>query len=236
MTGSAAITEDGLTVVYSAGAGCTAVELTAEESATRVTLTLSESDDSGLADCATAPGFPSTAEARLHAPLDGRPLVDSVSGRSVPYLSETDMLRPQFPMKDWETYTGAAADPWSEVTTTMSYFGGPDTATLVENFQAVDTIGQLAIVQTTGGWHPPPGTTTTPVTVRGQRGLAARGIIVWTESERTIAVLGSRTPPSELPVNGRPERDQPGTPFFNAGGPLTTAQLLDIAATLVGRP
>jgi hypothetical protein len=82
----------------------------------------------------------------------------------------------------------------------------------------------LRIVQVTGGgWNPPSGTVTVPVTVRGHPGQAAAGIVVWTESQETVAVIGGYVPASP-PYLG-----------FSAGShPLSTEQLLDIANSLIG--
>ena len=206
--------------------------LSADERADRVLLRLTESDR-GLLSCPHGgPAGPTVGivAVLLQSPLGDRTLADAVTGQPVAYLAENDLMRPVPPLPGWDVST-----PMADVTTRMAYFGGPGAAVAVENFSAVDADGRygqpgsLAIVQVThGGWHPPPSTRTSPVTVRGHPGLAAPGIIVWTESGRTIAVVaayptGRPSAPVRYPVM-LPAPTQP----------LSTDQLLAIAATLTG--
>jgi len=228
INGSVAVGVDDRTIIYSGPDACLTPHLTADETAGRVTLTLTESDEY-LGGCALATRR-GIAQVRLPAPLGSREVVDAVSGRTVPHLSEKDLLRPQLPVADW------ISDPLGAVSTGMAYFGGPGAAVLVENFVAKGTLGRLAIVQVEGGgWHPPPGTLTKPVTVRGHPGVAGRGVIVWSESGHTVAVIGVRAVPPTTARPGGYRTEQPGTPYFDVPDqPLTTAELLAIAATLAG--
>lgn len=232
LDGSVVLGLDSETVIYSPPTPCRDSVLSADERPDRVLLRLTESD-AGLQYCLRGgPARFGTVSVVLHEHLGSRMLVDAVTGRTVACLAEADVLRPSPPLSGWDIYA-----PMADVTTRMAYFGGPGAAVAVENFHAVDATdqtrqpGNLAIIQVAnGGWHPPSGTPTSPLTVRGHPGLAAAGIIVWTESGRTIAIAASR------PVGHSPE------PALDTGvppaptQPLSTAELLAIAATLTGGP
>jgi hypothetical protein len=234
LDGSVALGMDSETIIYSPATPCRDSVLSADERPDRVLLKLTESD-AGLQYCLRGgPATFGTVTVVLHAHLGSRMLVDAVTGRALAYLAEDDLLRPSPPVAGWDVYA-----PMANVTTRMAYFGGPGAVVVVENFRAADATGQtrqpgnLAIVQVAnGGWHPPNGTPTSPLTVRGHLGLAAAGIIVWTESGRTIAVAASR------PIGHSPAPEPP----LYAGiapaptKPLSTAELLAIAATLTGGP
>lgn len=227
ITGSLAIGADDRTLIYSAHAGCRTAALSATETSSSVVLSLSESD-AGLGDCvAGLSPEPVAISTLLGDPLRGRPVNDAVSGRRVPYLAENDAPRPRMPVAGWTTIV--QGDPMAGVTTGMAYFGGNDSAVLVENFQRIGGQGRLAVVLVSnGGWHPPAGVAVQPITVRGHPGRAASGIIVWTESGRTVAVLGRQQ------VAGVPPPPEPGISIFAGGEPLTTTQLLAVADTLIG--
>lgn len=143
------------------------------------------------------PTYPATVT--LTSRLGGRRLVDAATGRTIPVFDQRGALR----LTDtaaWQpvfTNSGQPAPANSDVTTEAPYFGGPGAAVLVDNLSGVDPLNHqrngesLMIVQVAGGgWHPPAGTVTRHVMVRGHHGLAAPGIVVWSESGYTIAVIG----------------------------------------------
>jgi hypothetical protein len=110
----------------------------------------------------------------------------------------------------------------------VPYFGGPGAAVLGDNFIGFDwrtnqpNGWSLTIVQVArGGWHPPPGTMTRHVIVRGHHGLAAAGIIVWTEAGHTVAVIGQGPAPQ-----------LPGGAGTLGRTPMPFARLVAIADTL----
>jgi hypothetical protein len=237
MAGSAVLALDGRTVLYSPDAPCLAPELAAAESATTVSLTLTETDG-GLDWCVRSIPRSNALSVTLSAPLGPRPLVDATTGRTVPYLAEAAVLRPPEPMAGWSS--GIDRDPFGNVTTSIPYFGGPGSAVLVENFYAArpgksPAYGDwLAVVQVAdGGWHPPPGAAQRPVTVRGRPGVAAAGIIVWSEAGHTVAVLGSHLAVGSGPPEPPMVANLPAVGIPPAQ-PLPTDRLLAIAATLTG--
>lgn len=223
ITRSAVLLVDGVTIVYSDPDGsCRRPVLSAAEAPTRVVLSLSETD-AGLADCRGGNlGRPTSVQ--LASPLGSRPLVDQVTGAAVPYFDQSRGLH-LVAGPEWVSMDGT---PYGSVTTDTPFFGGPGAGVMVGTYlgRSPDrelTGARLQIIQVTGGgWHPPPATVTTPVTVRGQAGLAAAGIIVWAESGLTVAVTGYGPPPPS------------GDPWFmKAGAPLTTEALIKIGDTLV---
>jgi hypothetical protein len=227
ITGSAVLLADGVTVIYSDPAGsCRGPALSAQEFADRVVLVLSETD-SGLAWCARSGNLRLAAQVQLAAPLGSRPLVDQVTGAVVPYFSMRHaLLMPGGPV-DSVYFT-----QYQMPTTGASYFGGPGAGVLAQSFGGRDVQGHpspiawIELIQVTGGdgWHPPPTTVTTPVTVRGHAGGAAAGIIVWEELGLTIGLVGAGPPPS----------GQNSYPMD--GPPLSTDVLLTIAAELAESP
>jgi hypothetical protein len=230
--GSAVLLADGVTVLYSDPAGsCRGPLLSAQESADRVVLVLSETDVSGLAWCAR--GGPNGANLRLSVqvqlatPLGSRPLIDQVTGAVVPY----------FNMRHGLSMPGGPVDSvyftqYQMPNTNASYFGGPGAGVLAQSFGGFDGQGHpspiawIELIQVTGGggWHPPPNTVTTPVTVRGHAGRAAAGIIVWEESGLTIGLVGAGPAPSGA------------TSYPMDGPPLSTDVLVTIASELGERP
>jgi hypothetical protein len=245
ITGSAALLSDGVTIVYSDPNGlCRAPQLTATETPARVVLSLSESDGLGSGRCATPtltrgaagpvspvdlasvilPGGPAAflpshpATVSLKAPLGDRRLVDA-TGRTIPYFDQRWALR-LAGTAGWSRESGSGS-----FTTNAPFFGGPGAAVLVENLLGVDSRTHqlngmsLMIVQVVGGgWHPPDGTTTRPVVVRGHHGIAAAGTIVWSEAGRTVAVIGQ----------GLARQGQLGR------APLPFPRLLAVASALTG--
>lgn len=242
VTGSAVLERGGRMLLYTADAPCRRPVLNARETATTVSVTLTETD-AGLEGCER--GLPAQASSGttvglfLTAPLGSRRLVDATTGRPIPYLAEDDALRPRQPMVGWSS--GPIDDPFLEVSTAMPYFGGPGSAVLVEQFTATtgDTGSsgrdQIFVVQVAGGgWHPPPGTAQRPVTVRGHAGVAAAGIVVWPEAGRTVAVMGVLAAPVAGILPGPPIMARlPGGPPPD-GAPMPTDRLLAFAETLVG--
>ena len=237
ITGSAAVLSDDVTIVYSDPNGLCRVEsLTATETPTRVVLSLSGSerlDDLGCAEFGTggpagSPGGPAignpagTAIVTLGSPLGDRRLVDAVTGRTIPCFDQRGaLLLPR--VAGWGTL---AYEP-GNYSTDVPYFGGPGAAVLAERLSGFDSRTSqpngksLMIVQVAGGgWHPPDGTVTTHVSVRGRPGLAAPGIIVWSESGHTIAVIG------QGPVSA--------SPGAQSRPPLPLASLEAIASDLTG--
>jgi hypothetical protein len=228
--GSAVLLADGVTVLYSDPAGaCRGPVLSAQESAERVVLVLSETD-SGLAWCAR--GGPNGANLRLSVqvqlatPLGSRPLIDQVTGAVVPYFNMRHrLLGPSVDSVEFTQYQMPS--------TNAPYFGGPGAGVLAQSFGGRDVQGHpspiawIELIQVTGGggWHPPPNTVTTPVTVRGHAGRAAAGIIVWEEMGNTIGLVGAGPPPS----SGE-------TPYPMSGPPLSTDVLVTIAAGLAESP
>jgi hypothetical protein len=235
ITGSAAVLSDGVTIVYSDPSGlCRMHDLSATETAGRVALSLTESqrlDDLGCAGFASGPaqagqgspnGFEATTNVTLSSPLGGRPLVDAVTGRAIPCFDQRGaLLLPQ--VAGWVT-PGYGPGNYS---TDVPYFGGPGAAILAETRLGLDpgayqvSGALLLIVQVAGGgWHPPDGTVTTRVLVRGRPGLAAPGIIVWSEGGHTIAVIGQGPASASPGAQSRP--------------PLPLASLEAIASDLTG--
>jgi hypothetical protein len=195
-------------------AGCwhRSIELTQDDQ--RVVLSASYTR-LGLVECDRAARVPEMGSIRLDAPLGSRSIVDSATGAVVPYFDLRTALRPRQPIPDWPATPNA---PYGELSVTAPDFGGPGSAVLVESFVRSATVNgqphddRLRVIQVTGGgWNPPSGTATTPVTVRGRPGRAATGIVVWSEGDRTLAVQAETYPHP----------------------PLSTDQLVAIAATLV---
>jgi hypothetical protein len=239
ITGSAAVLSDGVTIVYSDPNGlCRTEDLTATETSARVVLSLSGSerlDDLGCAGFGTggpagSPGGPamggnpaSTATVTLGSPLGDRRLVDAVTGRTIPCFDlRGGLLLPR--MAGWSQWPAP-----DDFTTNVPYFGGPGAAVLAERLFGtnpgtfVRNGMSLMIVQVAGGgWHPPDGTVTTHVLVRGRPGLAAPGIIVWSEGGHTIAALGEGQAPAG---ESGGVQSQP---------PLPLASLEAIARNLIG--
>ena len=251
ISGSVVLLDDGRTIAYSdPNTLCGSASLAAAQTRTRVVLSLhanyepncrgfglgpSQSSPVSPLDPAAAiwqpgwadpnmPGSPITVT--LASPLSGRRLQDAVTGKVIPYFDQGAAL--SFHSPGW-----GSAYPWlpnGDVSSDVPYFGGPGAAVLADNLIGIDRRTKqpdgwsLTIVQVTGGgWHPPPGTVTRHVIVRGHHGLAAAGIIVWTEDRRTIAVIG-QGPAGRLPgVAGTAGRT-----------PMPLAKLLDIANALAG--
>ena len=207
ITGSAAVLSDGVTIVYSDPNGlCRTEGLTATETSSRVVLSLSGSerlDDLGCAGFGTggpvgSPGGPpignnpaTTVTVGLSSPLGDRRLVDAVTGKTIPCFDQRGaLLLPK--MAGWIQWPAP-----ENLTTNVPYLGGPGAAVLAEELFGADSRTlvlngmSLMIVQVAGGgWHPPAGTVTAHVLVRGRPGLAAPGILVWSEGGHTIAVIG----------------------------------------------
>jgi hypothetical protein len=226
ITGSVVLQDHGLRIMYSDPNGlCRTPGLTAAETPTRVMLSLSESD--GVRQCygfrpslglpspvspanlagailaagsaAVLPSYP--AHVGLNSPLGDRRLVDVVTGRTIPYFDQRRALQ-LTASADWFSVPGG------ELATEAPYFGGPGAAVLVESLFGVDFRTHqpngmsLMIVQVAGGgWHPPAGTATRHVLVRGHHGLAAAGIIVWSEAGHTVAVIGQGPVLSHPPLS-----------------------------------
>lgn len=246
IAGSVVLMSDGMTVVYSdPNALCGTASLSAAETRTGVMLSLYESADAGQATCpglrfgstqptpvppfdpagailpadpvlATTPVPPATVT--LDTPLAGRRLVDASTGRVIPYFDQRSALRLTAP--DW-----LAAFPIGDISSAVPYFGGPGAVVFADNLIGTNTPmhqlngWSLTIVQVAGGgWHPPPGTVIRRVIIRGHHGLAAAGIIVWTEAGRTIAVIGQVPAPRLAERLGR--------------APMPFAKLLAIADAL----
>lgn len=172
---------------------CRDPEISATETGTEVMLTLTDRNDRSFADCARFMNVlpQQTIVVGLTQPLGKRRLVDAVSGLNVAVFRQRDALRPKrFP----PGYTVIGDSTWGRVTTAVSDFGDATSPTIGEAFTLAGSsvtapVTILWVVQTIGtGWHPAPGTPTVPVVVRGRPGLAAPGIIVWTERGRTIAI------------------------------------------------
>jgi hypothetical protein len=149
--------------------------------------------------------------------------VDAVTGRAIPCFDQRGALLLPPGAAGWGT---SAYEP-SDYSTDVPYFGGPGAAILADTRlglyprtnQASGAL--LLIVQVAaGGWHPPDGTVTTRVLVRGRPGLAAPGIIVWSEGGHTIAVIG------QGPVSA--------SPGAQSRPPLPLASLEAIASDLTG--
>jgi hypothetical protein len=229
IVGSAVLLADHVTIAYTDPHGiCRGPELTVTESPTRVSLALTETDDR-LTECTW--GLRNMVEVFLAAPLGSRALVDALTGHPVPYF---DMQRGLYLSytTDWSPSHGG---PSGLVATDSPYFRSPGAAIMVEDLtKAIQQndgsrmITEAQLIQVSGGgWHPPPGTVTRPVTVRGYPGLAAAGIIVWTEHGITVALQGYG--PSPAPT---------ATPYILdgilGGPPMGTAQLMTLSDDLSG--
>jgi hypothetical protein len=238
ITGSAAVLTDGATIVYSdPGELCSVPHLTAAETSARVVLSLSATVSLGGPGCsgnvaalpAVSQGGPAltgaltgTAAVVLSSPLGDRRLVDAMTGRTIPYFDQGRALLPP-------QVAGGSRWRAAGFATSAPYFGGPGAVVLAERLLSTNSVigpgngMSLLIVQVAGGgWHPPRGTVTTHVLVRGLPGLAAPGIIVWSEAGHTIAVIGEGPYPAGEPagIQGRP--------------PLPLASLQAIASALTG--
>jgi len=238
ITGPAAVLSDGVTIVYSDPNGlCFREHLAAAETPARVVLSLSETGGFNGMGCPPL-GAPGQAFAgdpvlavlpagqtsvTLTSPLGSRRLVDAVTGRTIPCFDQrTALLLPE--MAGWSPRPAPA-----DFTTNVAYFGGSGAAVLAERLSGADaSTGQpdgmlLMIVQVAGGgWHPPAGTAITHVLVRGLPGLAAPGIIVWSEGGHTVAVIGEGQSPPE------------GSAGLQSRPPLSLASLEAIASALTG--
>jgi hypothetical protein len=225
--GSAVLLDDTETVVYSDPDGiCRGPVLSVTETPARVGLSLTETD-SELAECVRFGGLAQPIQVGLASPLGSRALIDQTTGLAVPYFDQSRGLR----VVDGQTHVGSLTLTESgPVSTNEPYFGGPGAAVMVQTFLGNDasqlyaTTDFVRIIQVSGGgWHPPVGTMTSPVTVRGHAGLAADGVIVWTESGLTVAVTGTG-----------PSTSSNGSPLLTHGPPLATARLIGIAYALLG--
>jgi len=228
IAGSAVLLADSNTIAYTDPNGtCRAPAVTATESPTRVSLALSETD-AGLGYCIRTAWPASTpVDVPLAAPLGSRQLVDAMTGNPVPYFDQRRGLH--LVLDSGSDWSPGSYLPYGLVSTDSPYFRSPGVAIMVEASIHIDqtsdprTISTLQLIQVSGGgWHPPPGTVTTPVTVRGHPGLAAAGIIVWTESGLTVALEG------DGPVAAT---DAPDSAH---GTPLDTAQLINLSNALGG--
>jgi hypothetical protein len=167
-------------------------------------------------------------EVRLAAPLGSRELVDATTGNPVPYFDQRRGLHLFFAVGSG--WWPASALGYGLVATDAPYFRSTGAGIMVEEWTQYDQQNQnhewligLQLIQVSGGgWHPPPGTVATPVTVRGHPGLAAAGIVVWTEAGTTVALQGYGPPAATA-----------GTPA-GEGRPLDTAQLIDFSNHLAG--
>jgi hypothetical protein len=191
-TGSVVLSLDGKTLLYAnLDAACRHRRIEVAESDTKVVLT-AEYDTLGLGDCVRNWVYPPEDGFTLSAAVARRSIVDGVTATPVPYFDQRTALRPGAPIPGWPT---PSDQPYGRVLPAAADFGGPGAAVLAEVFQRPDPANRtpagqrLWIIQVTGGgWSPPAGTATTAVTVRGHPGLAAAGIVVWTENGRTLAV------------------------------------------------
>ena len=225
IAGSVLLLNDGVTIVYSDPDGlCRNPKLTVFETPTRVVLALTE-DNAELHFCSVQPPRSRlAATTSLTRPLGTRALVDARTGRAVPYFDQSRELyldSTTLPAR----WTQDTNPPYADASTDAAFFGGPEAAVLVQTYESLQTtaageklLSHLRVVQVTGGgWHPPSGTVTTPIAVRGHAGLASAGIIVWAESDMTVAVIGYGP------------QDQSAWSMTDNAGPLPTAQLIDIA-------
>jgi hypothetical protein len=231
ITGSVVLLADGNGIAYTDPNGtCRGPKLAVIVSTTEVRLALSETD-TGLGGCGQMFGpepFPLTVPL---AALGSRPLVDALTGNPVPYFDQQLGLHLTYGAgSGWSDTSNASGLPYGLLATDAPYFRSPGAAIMVEGLTQITqqtdgwrTTSEAQLIQVSGGgWHPPPGTVTTPVTVRGHSGLAATGIIVWTEHGITVAIQGHKAAPSPTP------------PFVVGGPPLDTAQLINLSNDLTG--
>jgi len=148
---------------------------------------------------------------------------------AVPFFDQSHGLRLGIGQNRWDAIT---FDPRVAISTRAAYFGGPGAATMVQTVYGFNPTGRtlirgrVQIIQVAGGgWHPPSTTATTPITVRGLAGLAAAGIVVWTESGLTVAVVGGTDDPTSQSTS---------PPYDTIGTPMSTATLISIASALTG--
>jgi hypothetical protein len=224
--GSVVLLFDGRTILYSNPSPCRFAGLGATETPTQVSLSLRERDGGPLDCVGSSADEPHKTVLASH--LGARTLVDQATGMAVPYFDQSRGLRLVVGQTPWASLT---YEPRVVISTYSPYFGGPGAAVMVQTFSGFDprgpypTFGRVQIIEVSGGgWNPPPATVTTPLTVRGHAGLAAAGIIVWTEAGLTVAVVATLPPP--------PQPTAP--PYVAIGGPVPAATLISIASALTG--
>jgi hypothetical protein len=212
-------------IIYSDPNGlCRGPKLTVTETDTEVALSLTESDGLLFA-CGRGQSEDTPESVTIAKPLGTRRLVDALTGDPVPYFDGRQPL--------YLPPAQAGGSLYGIVTSYAPFFGGSGAGVMVETYtfypkyyllaSPLDSAGYLQIVQVTGGgWNPPAGVATVPVTVHGHPGLAASGIVVWTESQETVAVIGGQSGHA-VPQGVVADSD-----------PLTTVQLLDVANSLIG--
>jgi hypothetical protein len=231
ITGSALLDSDGVTIRYlDPSPVCRYPRLAAGETSTQVYLSLIE-NNGGYMPCPPPGRDQRTATVTLTSPLGTRALLDALTGKAVPYFDLRRALSLRAPPPSSIRWRADSTEPLTSSATAAPFFGGPGAAVLVRGYLGEDpnpppgspATWQLQVVEVIGGtWHPPAGTVTARVTVRGLPGLAAPGIVVWTEAGMTVGVVGY-APPGPM-----------GTSMSGDTHPLATAQLIDIANHLTG--
>jgi hypothetical protein len=190
MRGSVILRVDGSLSYSDAAARCRLLTLRAEETAAEVRLAAYEEGDD-LAGCASARYHPLPPTATVGiGRLGVRGVVAAGTGEPLPVFAEADALLLPPVLAGWLH--------WYEVVSVVGDFGGPGSATFAAVYPAdaddrtspaPSAEDELWIIGSRGGgWVPPPATVTTLATVRGHAGVAAPGIVVWSEGACTMAV------------------------------------------------
>jgi len=206
LTGSVLLDRGGKNLFYTEPDRCVQPRLTATETATEVRLSYSVAR--GLTTCDRLDPYEGQERpplwqgllvyVHLADRLGVRTVVDAVTGRPMPVIALTDVPTLVVLPGGWDGGRHAG------IASAFSDFGGPGTATAAVGYglklrdRPTTVDAMLWVVATTGGWHPPTGTATTPVRVRGVAGRAAPGIVVWTVGRFTYAVRWD--PPPDLPL------------------------------------
>lgn len=186
--GGALVSADGRTVSVTAPALCDDTDnLSAAERPDRVTLTLDYTHPRSPT-CSGMPGY-AVYRARLQAPLGRRALVDSATGKLVPYCVASRLPRPAYLPAGYALRYDA---PTAHGLVYGDYLAVPIQATVScsELYAAADPYDDLLVItQARGGrlsW--PTGIKPQRLVVRGHPALAIPGRISWTEDGQLIVV------------------------------------------------
>lgn len=191
--GGALVSADGRTVSVTAGALCEDTDtLSAAEQPGRVTLTLDDSHPR-IPTCSGMPGY-AVYRTRLQAPLGRRALVDSVTGKLVPYCVASRLLRPSYLPAGYALRYDA---PDAYGLMYGDHLAVPVTATVScsQLYAAADPYDDLIVItQARGGRLEWPLIKPRRLIVHGHPALAIPGRISWTEDGQLIVVASDYPP------------------------------------------